>query len=170
MGQPIKCLKNLRVLRGVMMFGFFKKEKTPKSNGPKFDGKLIRKFEEDHKKLTRRVEQIAHLIKINQHAEAKHQLKMLKTELLGHFMEEDIKLYWYLKNYYKESPEILDTVKNFEESIKKIQKEVSSFLDYYAQENTPLDKKFQSEFANIVDALSTRMQTEESNLYTLYHN
>jgi hypothetical protein len=153
------------------MFGLFGKKRTQeKRGGPKFDKKLIEKFHKDHEKLLRRVETINHLIKVKQHDEAKHQLKLLKTELLGHFMEEDIKLYWYLKHRYGDMPEILETVKSFENSIKKIQKDISSFLDHYARPDTPLDAAFVSEFANIAEALSTRMKTEENNLYTLYHD
>jgi hypothetical protein len=152
------------------MFSFFKKRTSPKKTGPRFDAKLIRKFHDDHKMLERRIEEINHLLRIEQHNEAKHQLKLLKTELLGHFMEEDIKLYWYLKTHYREAPEVLETVKSFEESIKKIQKDISSFLDHYAQPRVPLDAKFKHEFAKVAEALTTRMKTEENNLYTLYHH
>lgn len=88
--------------------------------------------------------------------------------MLGHFMEEDIKLYWYMKHYYKDSEHTINTIKTFEESIKKIQKDVVAFLDYYSQETIMLDETFEKEFNSIIDALSTRIVTEESNLYTLY--
>jgi len=150
------------------MFGFFKKEKKKKSPVPEYDAKLIKKFHKDHEKLVKQVTLIKKLVATNETAKAKQGLKKLKMELLGHFMEEDIKLYWYLKDYYRDSPDTIETIKMFEETIKKIQKEVVAFLDYYAQENIKFDMVFDKEFNGIVEALSTRIATEESSLYTLY--
>jgi iron-sulfur cluster repair protein YtfE (RIC family) len=149
------------------MFGFFKKEKK-KSPVPDFDSRLIKKFHKDHEKLVKVVTDIVNAVESNEIVKAKRELKKLKMELLGHFMEEDIKLYWYLKTHYKESENTIETIKMFEESIKKIQKDVVKFLDHYAQPEVALDQTFKKEFDAIVEALSTRMATEESNLYPLY--
>jgi len=150
------------------MFGFFKKEKKKKSPVPDYDAKLIKKFHKDHEKLVKQITLIKQAVETNRPEKAKQGLKQLKMEMLGHFMEEDIKLYWYLKDRYKDSPDTIETIKMFEESIKKIQKEVVAFIDHYAREDIKFDMVFDKEFSGIVDALSTRIGTEESSLYTLY--
>jgi len=150
------------------MFGFFKKEKKKKSPVPDYDGKLIKKFHKDHEKLVQHITNIKKAVETNHPEKAKQGLKQLKMEMLGHFMEEDIKLYWYLKDRYKDSPDTIETIKMFEESIKKIQKEVVAFIDHYARDDIKFDMVFDKEFSGIIDALSTRIATEESSLYTLY--
>jgi iron-sulfur cluster repair protein YtfE (RIC family) len=148
------------------MFSFFKKKKS-KIDVP-YDTKLIKKFHKDHEKLIKTVTKISNAMEEGDTKKVKSLLSQLKTELLGHFMEEDIKLYRYLKKYYVEEDDITKTITMFEESIKDIQKDVVSFLDHYTKENTPLDKKFDEQFNAIVNALGTRIRTEENNLYTLY--
>ena len=88
--------------------------------------------------------------------------------LLGHFMEEDIKLYWYMKDYYKEDENAFDIIKSFENSIKEIQNDVLHFFDYYARDDIPLDTEYEKKFKQIVSELSDRVASEEENLYTLY--
>ena len=150
------------------MFSFFKKEKKKKSPVPDFDRHLIKKFHKDHEALVKHITQIQTAVKNNQPMKAKQGLKQLKMKMLGHFMEEDIKLYWYLKDRYRDSPDTIETIKMFEESIKKIQKEVVAFIDHYARDDIKFDMVFDKEFNGIIEALSTRIATEESSLYTLY--
>ena len=147
---------------------FFKKKK--KSHIPEYDSGLIAKFHNEHKKLVDHIGEIQKVMDAGAigTGKVKKLLKSFKMELLGHFMEEDIKLYWYLKNYYKEDELSLSVVKEFEDSIKKIQKDVMHFFDHYSLNDVPLDKEFEATFKEIVDALSSRIASEEENLYTLY--
>jgi iron-sulfur cluster repair protein YtfE (RIC family) len=152
------------------LFGLFEKKAKKKSHVPEYDARLIPKFHHEHKEL------IAHIGKIHgamdQGAlgtgQVKKLLKSLKMELLGHFMEEDIKLYWYLKEYYKEEPTALSIVRSFEESIKEIQKDIMHFFDYYSRDDVALDDEYIKQFTQIVDELSIRINSEEENLYPLY--
>ena len=152
------------------LFGLFGKKEKKKSHVPEYDARLIPKFHHEHKAL------VSHIGKIQEAMDegalgtgkVKKLLKSLKMELLGHFMEEDIKLYWYLKEYYKEDAGALSIVKSFEESIKEIQKDVLHFFDYYSRDDVPLDEEFGKKFAEIVEELSIRITSEEENLYTLY--
>ncbi len=150
------------------MFGFFKKEKKKKNHVPKYDAKLIKKFHKDHEKLVTQIGIIKSNIEAHKIEKAKEGLKKLKMSILGHFMEEDIKLYWYLKNYYKENDSMMEIVFMYEDSIKKVQKTAISFLDKYSAEHVALDTVFKKQFDEIVDVLATRIETEENNLYTLY--
>jgi ubiquinone/menaquinone biosynthesis C-methylase UbiE len=147
------------------VFKIFKKsEKTTLA----YDSKLISKFHKDHDDLVAHIMDIQKALNDNKEREAKQFLKQLRMRILGHFMEEDIKLYWYLKKYYSEHHKISQIITMFEKSIKDIQKEVIDFLDYYLQETQKLDMYFKEKFSEIIQTLSSRIQTEESNLYTLY--
>jgi len=153
------------------LFGLFgKKEEKKKSHIPPYDSRLIAKFHNEHKTI------VSHIGSIQQAMDegaigtgkVKKLLKSLKMELLGHFMEEDIKLYWYLKDYYKEDANALEIVKSFESSIKEIQKDIMHFFDYYSRDDVALDSEYIQKFSQIVEELSVRVNSEEENLYTLY--
>ena len=151
------------------LFNWFKEEKK-KSHVPAYDARLIKKFHKEHKNI------VSHIGKIQKAMDegaigtgkVKKLLKSLKMELLGHFMEEDIKLYWYLKDYYKEDVNALEIVKSFESSIKEIQKNIMHFFDYYSKDDVILDSEYLLKFTQIIEDLSIRVHSEEENLYTLY--
>jgi hypothetical protein len=82
-------------------------------------------------------------------------------------MEEDIMLYQYLKEYYKDVPSTYELILEFYDSIKDIQRALLKFLDKYINSNT-YNSVFEKEFDGIVQALSHRVASEESSLYTLY--
>jgi hypothetical protein len=151
-----------------MFFGLFKKEEK-KSRVPKYDSKLIDKFLSDHKKLVQRIGDIQKSIDTKNIKKAKQHLNQLRMEMLGHFMEEDIRLYWYLKDFYKDEKSVLTIVNTFESSIKTIQKDVMNFLEYYAKDETALDAEFIQKFEDIVKKLDARLQSEETSLYSLYN-
>ena len=149
-----------------MFFGLFKKEK--KTSGPQYDSKLIKKFLLDHKELVKDIGNIQHAVETSDAKKAKQLLNQFKVKIVGHFMEEDIRLYWYLKKYYNDESSIISTVKMFEESIKGIQKDVIAFLEHYEREDVMFDADFHQKFKNIVSKLDARLQAEETSLYTLY--
>lgn len=146
----------------------FKKEK--RSHVPPYDRRLISKFHHEHEKLVEHIGEIQKAMELGTlgKSRVKELLKSFKMELLGHFMEEDIKLYWYLKEYYKEDQLSFSVVKEFEDSIKKIQKDVMHFFDHYSMDNVELDEEFKTIFHTIVEELSSRIEAEEENLYPLY--
>ncbi|MCF6207331.1 MAG: hemerythrin domain-containing protein [Sulfurovum sp.] len=106
----------------------FKKEK--RSHVPPYDRRLISKFHHEHEKLVEHIGEIQKAMELGTlgKSRVKELLKSFKMELLGHFMEEDIKLYWYLKEYYKEDQLSFSVVKEFEDSIKKFKKMLCIFL------------------------------------------
>jgi RNase P subunit RPR2 len=147
------------------MFSFLKKKDHRALH---YDSKLIKNFHKDHQKLIKSIKKISYYLDRNNEKKAKNLLKQLKTTMLNHFMEEDIKLYRYLKKYYCDSNETLAVVKNFETTIKIIQRDVVEFLDCYTQENSKLNNDFKEKFYAIVNDLDSRIETEEQSLYTLY--
>jgi len=154
------------------LFGFFEKKIEKKSHIPPYDSRLIAKFHNEHKSLVSHVGAIQKAMDEGAigTGKVKKLLKSLKMELLGHFMEEDIKLYWYLKDYYKEDTNSLEIVKSFESSIKEIQKDIMHFFDYYSKDDVALNSEYLQKFNQIVEELSVRINSEEENLYTLYVN
>ncbi len=149
------------------MFNLFNKDKKD-SNTLKYDKKLISKFHKDHLKLLELIRTTNEAIETGNIKKSKKYLIKLRMAILEHFMEEDIKLYCYLKRYYKKDPDTLNTVEMFEETIKDIQRDVLSFLSRYSKEEVELDGLFQRKFLATVKEFAVRIKTEESKLYTLY--
>ena len=148
------------------MFGLFQKSNVNKSLT--YDSGLIKKFHKEHVNLVAHIGDIQNACSQSNPKKAKKHLQNFKMELLGHFMEEDIKLYWYLRDYYKDNQHASELIKSFENSIKEIQRDVMKFLDHYSREDVTLDAKFKSQFSDIIDTLSSRISSEETNLYSLY--
>jgi hypothetical protein len=133
-----------------------------------YDSKIIKNFHKDHEKLIKSIAKISQYIEKDDKKKVKNLLKQFKTTILHHFMEEDIKLYRYLKKYYCDSHETLAIIKNFETGIKVIQKDIINFLDYYTQDNTILNHEFKEQFHTVINNLEERIRTEEKSLYPLY--
>jgi len=153
------------------MFSFFKKGKNKKSKSTdvvEYNPTLIKKFCKAHEKLEVTINKVLEDTKKQDTVAIRKSLKQLRLEIIGHFMEEDISLYRYLTHYYKQDENTLELIMAFESSIKEIQKGVLAFLDKYIQQNANYDKIFEARFTDIVESLTTRVEAEENNLYTLY--
>ena len=152
------------------MFGFFKKDKQKKKKGDviEYNPSLIKKFCKAHEKLEITINKVLEDTKKQDFVAIRKSLKQLRLEILGHFMEEDISLYRYLEKYYENDENTLELIMAFESSIKEIQKGVLAFLDKYIHKNANYDKIFEARFMDIVESLTTRVEAEENNLYTLY--
>jgi len=147
------------------MLSFLKKKTT---NGLKYETKLIKKFHKDHEKLIKLLTKIATAVEKSEDKKVRALLSQFKVEILSHFMEEDIKLYRYLKKYYEENEEKKATIMLFQDGIKTIQSDIINFLDSYIKEDKEFDKVFQDRFKDIINAFGERIKTEESKLYPLY--
>jgi len=150
-----------------MIKSFFNKMKKTKKTKTPYNSKLIAKFHKDHKKVVGIVQKVEQAIAEQDKTAIQTHLKSLKMTLLGHFMEEDTMLYQYLKEYYKDVPSTYELILEFYDSIKDIQRALLKFLDKYINSNK-YDSVFEKEFDGIVQALSHRVESEESSLYTLY--
>ena len=150
-----------------MLRSFLGKFKKTKKTKIPYNSKLISKFHSDHKKIIKIIQKIIDAIEKNDDKTIHASLKSLKMSLLGHFMEEDTMLYQYLKEYYKDNPSTYELIIEFYSSIKEIQRTLLKFLDKYLAK-TKYDIYFEKEFELIVQGLSSRVESEESSLYTLY--
>lgn len=143
----------------------FKKEKK---TTVAYNSKLIQKFEKDHKKIVQLAGKVFQAIEEKNPKKVQDSLKMLKVSLLGHFMEEDTALYQYLKEYYKDNATVYELILEFHSSIKEIQQNLLEFLNKYTKQGARYDATFEKSFNEIVEALGARVESEETNLYTLY--
>ncbi len=151
-------------------FGLFGHPAKKRSHVPEYDSHLIRRFHHEHTRLVRRIGAIRQAMEEGPAGKrkVKRLLKSFKLEILEHFMEEDIKLYWYLKDRYEEDGDSLAIVRSFESSIKEMQKDIVHFFDYYSKEDVVLDGEYERKFRTVVDELAIRIASEEENLYPLY--
>ncbi len=143
-------------------------KKSAKKTTVPYNSRLIQKFEKDHKKIVQLAGKIAQAIEEKNRKEITESLKNFKVALLGHFMEEDTALYQYLKEYYKDNPSVYELILEFYSSIKEIQQKLLDFLNKYTREDIRYDSMFEREFQEIVKTLATRVESEETSLYTLY--
>jgi len=130
-----------------------------------YDKNLIKEFKKDHKKLVKILTKIVH----EKDATTIKQLFIVfRTEILGHLLSEDIRLYKYLREYYKNNQNTLKLILEYEQSIKDIQKAVLNFIEFYTKNNVKFDDLFKTKLNSIIEALLSRIETEEKNLYSLY--
>ena len=148
------------------MIGYIK-NKLKKKKYP-YNSRLISGFKSEHKKLVSLVMDIKSAIDEDNFTTVNQLLKKLRMDILGHFMQEDFHLYRYLKYHYKDDKETISLILEFETSIKEIQKDVLKFLDTYTKYEARYDSSFKTKFIAVVDALSNRIEAEETSLYTLY--
>jgi len=134
-------------------------------SGFDYDKNLIKGFKKEHKKL---VSTLTKIINEKNEKKIKKLFIIFRTDLLGHLLSEDVRLYKYLREHYKNNQNTLTLILEYEESIKGIQKVVLSFINFYMQPNARFDNIFKTKLNDIVGALLSRIETEENNLYTLY--
>jgi len=151
-----------------MFFGFFRKKESEEDGSPCYDNRLIERFAQDHRQLADAVKRIENSWNRGDWGKTIKLLKRMEKAVLDHFMQEDLKLYWYLRKYYADDPAQLATIRFFEDSIKPIQKEVVLFFDRYTRKDAILDETFKKNFDSIVRELSRRIEAEEAQLYPLY--
>lgn len=131
----------------------------------RYDKSLIKEYKKDHQKL---VKILAKVRSETKPESIKKNLDIFKVEILGHLLSEDVRLYKYLKDYYKNDEDTLSLILEYEKSIKEIQKVVINFLDTYTSKSVKFDDIFKTELEGIISALLARVETEEKTLYSLY--
>ncbi len=149
------------------MLSIFKKN-GKKHATLKYDKKFISKLSKDHQKLLELIKDTHKTIESDNIKKSKKSILKLRTVILEHCMEEDIKLFLYLKKYYEEETNTLNTIEMLESTIKNIQKSTLSFLSQYSKKEAELDAEFKIKFLTVFKEFGTRIKTEESKLYTLY--
>ena len=151
-----------------MFSRFFRRDNKRKKTEQPYDSRLIDRFRAEHRDLAKLLGIVHDAQEIQNSAKVKTTLKKLKTKILGHFMQEDVILYRYLKAYYKDEVASYEIICAFEAEIKDIQRAALKFFDKYTTPGAMYGPTFVREFEEIVEAIVLRVETEESNLYPLY--
>ncbi len=158
---------------------FGKNDKTAKENSEKlhlsknvgvpYNNDLIKILRKDHENLINEFGKIAKAAQNKKYKTLKQYMKTFKVNLEIHNYSEKIQLFLYLKNYYKDS-EYEDFIEDMSKSAEEIYKDVFNFLKKY--ENIEFNDQylglFKSELEAVGRILQSRIEVEESELYTLY--
>ena len=151
------------------------KEKTDKSLhlsknvGVPYNDDLIQTLIKDHKSLIEEFNKIVKAAQNKKYKTLKQYLKAFKVNLEIHNYSEKIQLYLYLKNYYKDTDNE-DFIEDMSKSAEEIYKDVYSFLKKYEaiEFNDQYLGLFKSELEAIGRILQSRIEVEETELYSLY--
>ncbi len=146
-----------------------KTSQTPQKDGIPYNEGLILQLISDHKKLVEEFTKISKATQSKKYKTLKQYLKAFKVNFEIHNYSEKIQLYTYLKNYYKNT-ENIDFIEDMAKSAEEIYKDVFAFLKKYEtiEFNDQYLELFKREFEAIGKILQSRIEIEESELYTLY--
>ncbi len=151
------------------MFGlFFRKESDLTHHA-----KDVKRWRKEHEALKKQAGKIAEDYAAGKLEKAREDLKKLETLALQHLMSEDVRFYEMKKAVeaeHEDTPEnhaVLAAMKEFERSFRSVKPVLIEFFAHYKKPDVPLDKHFEADFANIVDAVVNRIDFEEKTLYSM---
>ena len=162
-----------------MLFGLFKKEiKSDEveeqvsvgSTNISYKPQLIENLKADHLNLLDIYNDIKLASENNDFKTVEDYLIIFRNELEDHLLKENINLYIYLSHLLKNDPSNSGVIAGFRKEMDAIASIVLKFLVKYESIVTDegLQEGFAKEFDVIGEVLGTRIQREESTLYTLY--
>ncbi|NVJ58785.1 MAG: hemerythrin domain-containing protein [Gammaproteobacteria bacterium] len=97
-------------------------------------------------------------------------IELFKVDFQSHILKENVKLFVYLEKSISKEQNALKLVKTFHHEINDIATAVLPFCKKYGI--TPytleMEKDFERDYLQIGHVLKTRIEAEESQLYTLY--
>lgn len=135
-----------------------------------YDPALIGRLTGEHKELLSLYDQVAKAVAANHIAKVPSLLGEFKVSLMEHLLQENVKLYAYLKTNLATNEQNSEIINEFQHEMGKIGRTVMGFLRTYTE--TPLTPEnldeFKKQFEAIGAALVSRIQREEQTLYTLY--
>lgn len=135
-----------------------------------FHPDLIDKLKTDHRQLLAIYGEIKTLFDEGDYEQASQRLDYFKSELQGHLLTENIKLYIYLDHMLSGDEMNASLIKEFRHEMDVIAKAALRFLSKY--EAIGVDKdlapSFAKDFAEIGRVLGQRIKREEEVLYPLY--
>jgi len=162
-----------------MLFGLFKKKTNPNeveepvsvgSTGISYKPQLIENLKADHVNLLDIYNDIKLASEDKNFQEVEDYLIIFRNELEDHLLKENINLYIYLSHLLKDDSSNSGVIASFRKEMDAIASIVLKFLAKYESIETDvgLQEGFAKEFGVIGEVLGTRIQREESTLYTFY--
>jgi len=159
------------------LLNFFKDEEPHKEvddvrkTNLSYNGKLVSMLESDHKKLFELYGELIELYKQDDSFQSVHRkLIDFKMALEIHLMVEDTQLYGYLEQRYSDNKMVLEFIKDVQNEMSLIAEAAILFVRKYTNVRMYRENKdnFLKDLENIGKILTTRIDMEESRLYTLY--
>lgn len=131
---------------------------------------LIDSLKNDHQKLFEIYGDLVNYASTNDFLKIPHKLNELKLALQGHVLVENVHFYVYVQEKHKNDLLNSEFIKDVRREMNTIAKVVVDFVKKYQmkQFNNEVKVGFLEELTGIGEALTQRVEMEESKLYTLY--
>lgn len=146
-------------------------QKTSGANISHHEG-LMEEYLDDHKELVALITSVGKAAKSGHFTEVQNKLAEFKTVLEGHLLNENVRLYAYLEQQFRNQPENLQLVKDFRKEMRGIASAVTKFIKYWREAGVTAatSDAFMQEYQTIVNVLGKRINAEEKHLYPLYNS
>jgi len=133
-----------------------------------YEDKLIAELKDDHQKLFSLFNKIEKNIYKGNFEKVPEILKKFHYEYRLHIIYEDNYFYTYMKSKYKNDEKILEFINLKQEEMKSITNAISKFMNKYQSLQDLKTDSFKKELKKLGNALKSRVEFEEKELYTLY--
>ena len=140
------------------------------STGITYNPNLIAKLKDDHQELFAVYTRLHESATSARFTKITDDLIVLRRAFNGHILLENVRFYVYLERLLKEHPEERSYVHSLRKDMNGIASAVSNFCEsWITQQVTALTQStFTAELEGIGGALTSRVELEETTLYTLY--
>ncbi len=128
--------------------------------------KLVKKWHKEHEEMVVLAHKVIGAYSLNKLGEAKKYLKKLDSLVVEHVMDEDIELFKLMHNSEEIDKETERLVKEFVESFRQTKLALLDFLSHYTKPEVQLDEEFIKQFNKMVEAVGSRIEFEEKNVYS----
>ena len=139
----------------------------------RYSDELIPSLKGDHQDLLNRYVEIGTLVEQTKYHQAVEKINDFKEEFNRHLAQENVKFYAYCEQNFAESSHEYNTIKSYRKEMNLIAYSVIKFLKNWSAVQ-PLDAisadEFLEEYHEIASALARRIEDEERELYSLYHD
>jgi len=143
---------------------------TKQEQNINYKADLVGNLKGDHRNLVNTFQEIVNLMNANSFVKIPEKLKELKIGLQSHVLVENVHFYVYLEQKYGADPDQLEFIRDIRKEMNSISKTVVQFVKKYEMKVLTADSKeaFSKQLNKIGQALTQRIELEETQLYTLY--
>ncbi len=133
--------------------------------------KKVKQWQSEHRNLAKYATKILRYLDMGEEKKAKKAFRRLHEDALHHLMDEDITFYNLLQKVEQQKIEkdekIMDCINKFRDTFSHTKQALFDFFEAYEDKSRSFDNRFRKEFEGIVEALVSRIEYEESNLYQM---
>lgn len=138
--------------------------------GVQYHADLMPEYLATHQELVKLFTNIGDKAKAGDFQAVSAALVAFKTALESHLLSENVRFYSYLEQQFKSNPENHQLVKSFRVEMRGIARQVVEFIRKWREAgiNANTLDDFMEEYQQVGSVLSTRIASEEHDLYPLY--